>query len=81
MDTSAAYAWSVMVESNHDEERLARIEHMVEGLQREQVANKIITTRLIAAVAVVAESAQAPEPVRPKRKSERGFFTSSRRPR
>jgi hypothetical protein len=38
-----------MVEHNHDEERLARIEHMVERLQREQTALTILTAKLIAA--------------------------------
>jgi len=31
-----------MVESNHDEERLARIEQMLEALQRESAALKIM---------------------------------------
>ena len=38
-----------MVEHNHDEERLARIEHMVERLQREQTALTILTAKLSAA--------------------------------
>ena len=38
-----------MVESNRDEERLARIEQMVERLQREQTALKLLTEKLIAA--------------------------------
>ena len=38
---------SPMVESNRDEERLARIEHMVEALQRESDALKVVTARLV----------------------------------
>ena len=41
---------SRVVESNHDEERIARIERMVEALQRESAALKIVTARLEAAV-------------------------------
>jgi hypothetical protein len=48
-----------MVERNNDEERLARIEQMVERLQREQSASKIITAKLVAAVAVIADSTHA----------------------
>jgi len=40
-----------MVESNHEEERLARIEQMVERLQRDQAALTILTRKLIAASA------------------------------
>jgi hypothetical protein len=39
-----------MVESNHDEERFARVEHMVEALQRESAALKVAVARLAAAV-------------------------------
>jgi hypothetical protein len=42
-----------MFESNNDEERLARIEHMVERLQRDAAVNKAITAKLILAVAVL----------------------------
>ena len=35
-----------MVESNHTEERLARIEHMVETIQREQKTATAITVKL-----------------------------------
>ena len=45
-----------MVEYNHDEERLARIEHMVERLQREQASLRLLTGKLIAAVAVAKPS-------------------------
>jgi len=37
---------SSMVESNHDEERLARAEQMIEALQRDTAALKIRTSRL-----------------------------------
>lgn len=43
-----------MVESNCDEERLARIEQMLEAVQREQAAAKVITAKLVLAVAVLA---------------------------
>ena len=43
-----------MVESNHDEERLARIEQMIEALQREQVAIRVATAKLVAVVATFA---------------------------
>jgi hypothetical protein len=36
-----------MVESNHDEERLARIEVMVEALRREHEALKAVTAKMI----------------------------------
>ena len=45
-----------MVEYNHDEERLARIEQMVERLQREQTALKLLTGKLIAAIAAAKPS-------------------------
>jgi hypothetical protein len=38
-----------MVESNRDEERVARIEQMVERLQREQASLTVLTGKLIAA--------------------------------
>ena len=56
---SAAYAGVVMVEYNHEEERLARIEQMVERLQRENAASRVVTTKLVAAIAVVAENTHA----------------------
>ncbi|HXD17166.1 MAG TPA: hypothetical protein VN700_01990 [Vicinamibacterales bacterium] len=40
-----------MVEYNHEEERLARIEQMVERLQRDQAALAVLTGKLIAAAA------------------------------
>ena len=58
-----------MVESNHDEERLARIEHMVERLQREHAASRIVTARLAEAVAVVAENTQKLTAASPKRRA------------
>ena len=42
-----------MVESNHTEERLARIEQMLEVLQRESAAAKAITAKLVIAIAVL----------------------------
>lgn len=45
-----------MVEYNHDEERLARIEHMVERLQRDETALRLLTGKLIAAVGVAKPS-------------------------
>jgi hypothetical protein len=50
-----------MVESNHDEERLARIEHMLESLQGEAAAFKIVASKLIA-LAVQAAPAMAATP-------------------
>jgi hypothetical protein len=50
-----------MVESNHDEERLARIEHMLESLQRESAAFKLVASELIAvAVQAAPDMAAAP---------------------
>jgi len=37
---------SAMVESNHDEERFARIENMVETLGREGAARKIVPAKV-----------------------------------
>jgi len=54
---------SIMVERNHDEERLARIEHLVEELQRESAAQKIITTQLLKAAAIKVQ-VLAPVPSR-----------------
>jgi hypothetical protein len=58
-----------MVESNHDDERLARIEDMVERLQREQAASRIVTARLVEAVAVAAENTQKLSAASPKRRA------------
>ena len=41
-----------MVESNRTEERLARIEQMIEVLQREQATARVLTAKLVVAVAV-----------------------------
>ena len=41
-----------MVESNRTEERLARIEQMLEVLQREQATARVLTAKLVVAVAV-----------------------------
>jgi predicted Zn-ribbon and HTH transcriptional regulator len=45
-----------MVESNHDEERFARIEHMVETLRREGAAFKIVPAKFVTVVGVVAHA-------------------------
>jgi hypothetical protein len=55
-NASATYATAVMVEYSHDEERLARIEQMVERLQREQTALTLLTGKLIAATAFATPS-------------------------
>jgi hypothetical protein len=57
------YAVGAMVESNLDEERSARIENMVETLRRESAARKIVQSKFVTIVAVVAH---APELVRLK---------------
>jgi len=57
-----------VVESNHDEERIARIERMVEALQRESAALKIVTARLVSAVEVQVIPRIQPAPS-PKYKS------------
>jgi len=44
---------SAMVESNHDEERFARIENMVETLGREGAARKLVPAKVVPVVAVV----------------------------
>jgi len=54
-----------MVESNNLEERLARIEHMVEVLQRESAAAKVITAKLLLDVVVVAPLIAAVPPLKP----------------
>jgi len=59
---------SGMVESNHDEERLARIEQMIEALQREQVAIRVATTKLVAVVATFAGGTLTVKPARSKSK-------------
>jgi hypothetical protein len=50
-----------MVDSNHDEERLAHIEQMIEALQRESAALKVAFARMAAAV-----FPRAPAPVKPQ---------------
>ena len=57
-----------MVESNHDEERLARIEQMIEALQREQVAIRLATAKLVAVVATFAGGTLTMKPARSKSK-------------
>jgi hypothetical protein len=49
-----------MVERNNDEERLVRIEHIVEGLQRESAAFRIIAARLAAALVEAAPCLPVP---------------------
>ena len=51
---------SVMVESNHDEERFARIENMVETLGREGAARKLVPAKVVPVVAVVAHAPEVP---------------------
>jgi hypothetical protein len=43
---------AIMVETNHDEERLARIEQMIETLQRESGTMKTVTGKIIDIVQV-----------------------------
>ena len=43
---------ATMVETNHDEERLARIERMIEALQRESETMKTVTAKIIDVVQV-----------------------------
>ena len=62
LPTSTRYAGVLMVESNHDEERFARVEHMIEALQRESAALKVLTAKLVLAVAVPTRA-----PVKPQR--------------
>jgi len=57
------YAVCAMVESNLDEERCARIENMVETLRRESAARKVVPSKFVTVVAVVAH---APELLRLK---------------
>jgi hypothetical protein len=44
----------VMVESNHDEERLARAEQMIEALQRESAALQLVTAKIARSVAALS---------------------------
>lgn len=62
----------IMVESNHDEERLARVESMVEALQRETAALKAVTGRLT----IWCDT----HDVRTKKTLERPKDSNSRRP-
>jgi hypothetical protein len=61
---------SSMVESNHEEERLARIEQMIETLQRESAALKVAIGTLATVVEVCAH---APELVPLRRTTWRRF--------
>jgi hypothetical protein len=49
-----------MVESNHNEERLARVERMIEALQRQSAVLKVVTAKLVVAVAVLTPSPSKP---------------------
>jgi len=60
-----------MVESNHDEERIARIEQMIETLQREQTAIRVATANLVAVVATFAGGTLTVKP--PRSKSKRSW--------
>jgi len=62
----------LMVETNNDEERLARIEHMVEALQRESTARKRRDTTLkvvVSTLLLVNTAASLLLPVRASRKA------------
>lgn len=54
------YAVECQVESNHDEERFARIENMVETLGREGAARKLVPAKVVPVVAVVAHAPEVP---------------------
>jgi hypothetical protein len=49
-----------MVESNNDEERLARVEHMIEKLQRQSATLKAVTEKLVIAVGVLTKTSGKP---------------------
>jgi hypothetical protein len=49
-----------MVETNNDEERLARVEHMIEKLQRQSVTLNAVTAKLVVAVAVLTKASTKP---------------------
>ena len=51
---------SAMVESNHDEERFARIENMVETLRREGAARKLVPAKSVPVVTVAAPAPEVP---------------------
>jgi hypothetical protein len=65
-----------MVESNHEEERLARIEHMIETLQRESAALRVALGTLATVVEVCAH---APEAIPLRRTTWRRFTPSLHR--
>lgn len=50
-----------MVQSDHDEGRLARIDHLVETLQRETAALRVDTAILAAVTAVVTHESPRPQ--------------------
>ena len=49
-----------MVESNNDEERLARVEQMIENLQRQSTTLKSVTAKLVIAVGVLTKTSGKP---------------------
>ena len=58
------YIGAVMVESNNDEERFARIDSMINGLQRKSFTLKIVAAKLVEIVLPsVAISAPLRRPV------------------
>jgi hypothetical protein len=44
-----------MVESNNDEERLARIEQIIERLERQAEANSVLTGKLVIDIAALSK--------------------------
>jgi len=63
-----------MVESNQDEERMARVEHMIETLQRDCAALSVVTAK-VSAVSVLTP---APESVLATRTRTRTGETTTR---
>ena len=55
-----------MVENNNAEERLIRIESMLEALQRESAMFKSMTAKIIDVVSEAQTANQKPAPRRPK---------------
>ena len=53
-----------MVENNNAEERLIRIERMLEALQRESATSKTMTAKIIAVVSEAQTANQKPAPRR-----------------
>jgi hypothetical protein len=57
---------AIMVETAHDEERLARIEQMIEALQRESGTMKTVTAKIIDVVQVSLKR----DSIRPRRRTD-----------